>query len=58
MKDFIQNFFPERMNSDELGVAVTEAWEAVPAGRIVSLVCEMPESCQAVRDANGGHVRF
>ena len=58
IKDFIQANFPDRMSIRELRIAIGEAWESVPESYLKELIESMPERCQAVIDAEGGHTRF
>ncbi len=58
MKDWLAKHYPEKMSYDQLRVAVKAAWEAIPDEEMADLVREMGERCQAVIDAQGGHIPY
>jgi hypothetical protein len=55
MKDYIQKHYPDVHGPyKKLRSAVLEAWEYISHGRIIELIREMKDRCQAVIDAKGG----
>ena len=45
-------------NLPDLRVALTEEWQAIPQQRINKVINSMRKRCQAVINANGGHIRY
>lgn len=45
-------------NKQDLRVALTEEWQAIPQERINKIINSMRNRCHAVIDANGGHIRY
>ena len=43
---------------DELRVAITEEWHAIPRDRIRKVITSMRRRCQAVMAADGGHTIY
>jgi hypothetical protein len=59
MKDYIQEKYPEVHRSyPRLKEAVAEAWNAVTDEQVRELIRTMPQRCQAVIDAQGGHTKY
>ena len=59
IKDYIQEKYPEVHRSyPRLREAVAEAWNAVTDEQVRELIRSMPERCQAVIDAQGGHTKY
>lgn len=59
MKDYIQKRYPGVYSSyKRLKEVVLEAWESITHERIKELVREMPDRCQAVITAQGGHTKY
>jgi transposase len=61
MKDWVD----ERLPSDDrdlpystLRELVQGAWDSIPAERFYHQISTMPARCQAVLNANGGHIRY
>jgi hypothetical protein len=46
------------MSYNELRQSVKEAWEAIAEDRLITLLREMKDRCQAVIDADGMHTAF
>lgn len=63
MKDYIELRYPDlyggkQLSYDQLRIAVREAWDSIPASYLVELIESMPNRCQAVIDADGGHTKY
>ena len=59
MKDWQARNYPEdRPLYTELRQRVTEAWNAIGQDLLGQLIDTMPQRCQAVIDANGGHTKW
>jgi uncharacterized protein YqeY len=58
MKDIIAAYYPEKLTYDQLRDAAKAAWEAIPEEELAELVRDMPSRCQAVIDAEGGHISY
>lgn len=63
MKDYIQENYPDPAGGkqrpyDELRVIVQEAWDSITMDVLRALIDSMPERCQAVIDADGGHTKY
>jgi hypothetical protein len=54
-----EGYYPEEHSSyDKLRRVAKEAWEAVRADELLTLVREMPARCEAVIDAQGGYTKY
>ena len=59
MKDWIARTYPNRYATyDQLRIQVTEAWEAVGEDLLSELIATMPQRCQDVISADGGHTKW
>jgi DDE superfamily endonuclease len=59
MKDFIQDHYGDRkLSLSETRQAVEAAWESITPQELRKLVDSMPQRCQAVIDAQGGHTKY
>jgi transposase len=58
MKDYIAKHYPEKMSYDQLREAVKAAWEWFPKEELQELVQSIRDRCQAVIDAEGGHIPY
>ena len=59
IKDYIQEKYPDIHRSyPRLREAVIEAWNSITDEQIKELIGTMPERCQAVIDAQGGHTKY
>ena len=59
MKEWIQHTYGDkRLSYDKLRKAVKEAWDAITEEQLRELIAGMKERCQAVIDANGGHIPY
>jgi hypothetical protein len=58
MKDFIAAHYLETLTYDQLRDAVKAAWEAISEEELAELVRDLPSRCQAVIDAEGGHIPY
>lgn len=63
MKDYIEVQYPDlddgkQYTYDRLRVIVQEAWDRISEEYLQWLIDSMPERCQAVIDAKGGHTKY
>jgi hypothetical protein len=58
MKNYIQDYYPEKMSYDVLRAAVNAAWLEIGQVKFKELIESMRHRCMAVMDANGMHTEF
>ena len=60
MKDWIQDNYGHipKPSYDQLRCFVKEAWDMIPEEKLLDLLKEMPQRCQAVLDADGKYTKY
>ena len=63
MKNYIALHYPDLPNGrqyryEQLRTIVREAWDSIPEDFLRELIESMPDRCQAVIDAEGGHTKY
>jgi transposase len=58
MKDYIALKYPEKLTYDQLRAAVQEAWDSISEEFLRDLIADMPNRCEAVINAKGGHTKY
>ena len=54
----LETLDPRPANLQELSVAISQIWNAIPQEKIRRLIRSMPRRIQAVARARGGHTRY
>jgi hypothetical protein len=59
MKDYLENHYPEEDCSyDQLRAHVKEAWDSISSDQLLDLLKTMPQRCEDVIAAEGGHTKW
>ena len=58
MKDWIQEYYGEKLNYDQLRDAVTAAWAKISERFLDKLLNDMPARCEAVILADGIYTKY
>ena len=62
MKENMQFYFPElngqRLPDSRIRAIVQASWDLITDEQLTPLLASMHSRCQAVLDANGGHIRY
>jgi hypothetical protein len=58
IKDYIQDYYKEKLSYDKLRIAVKTAWDMITEDKLAELLYTMHKRCETVIAANGMHTKY